>query len=64
MQLKEMAKKTRTVTSEEDDAPDSGEHCIRVGIKYNFRGRNFWANQHQIPNIFPDKLSNKAAKSI
>ena len=29
MRLKEMAKKTRTTTSEEDDNPDSGECYVR-----------------------------------
>jgi len=30
MRLKEMAKKTRTATSEEDDTPESGERYNRV----------------------------------
>ena len=70
MQLKEMAKKTRTVTSEEDDAPDSGERCIRVGINYHtiqilegeiFGQININITNSQQMQILPDKLSNQAA---
>jgi len=63
LRLKEMAKKTKTVTSEEDDAPDSGEHCIRVGIQI-LVGEIFLGKSTSNSRILPDKLSNQTARNF